>query len=148
GLTDRAEPSDFRKRAFRAGHLGLVIGWNRADHSIRLRISRSRSIGCGERGWRWSWICDAGPRLDQPGAASSERPRFEQVGVGGSMEAIERGAPASTTARQAVVGSAWLVVGLGNQGEGYVDTPHNVGFDAVDYLADQQSAEWASDADG
>ncbi|NRB51271.1 MAG: aminoacyl-tRNA hydrolase [Saprospiraceae bacterium] len=36
----------------------------------------------------------------------------------------------------------YLIVGLGNMGVKYDDTRHNIGFDVVDALAKEQSAEW------
>ena len=37
----------------------------------------------------------------------------------------------------------YLIVGLGNIGDEYVGTRHNVGFRAVDAFAQKQGAEWA-----
>ena len=35
-----------------------------------------------------------------------------------------------------------LIAGLGNPGESYANTPHNVGFDVVDALAKRLEAGW------
>ena len=36
----------------------------------------------------------------------------------------------------------YLIVGLGNIGAEYADTRHNIGFQAVQYLADSKQAVW------
>jgi len=42
----------------------------------------------------------------------------------------------------------YLAVGLGNIGGEYDDTRHNIGFDVVDYLADQHEGKWKTDTLG
>ncbi len=42
----------------------------------------------------------------------------------------------------------YLIVGIGNIGEKYDETRHNVGFEVVDYLAEQSSASWKSVSHG
>jgi PTH1 family peptidyl-tRNA hydrolase len=42
----------------------------------------------------------------------------------------------------------YLVVGLGNIGNEYDNTRHNIGFDVVDYLAEQHEGKWKIDTLG
>ena len=42
----------------------------------------------------------------------------------------------------------YLIVGLGNMGRDYDGTRHNIGFEVVDFLAKQNSAEWKNDTHG
>ena len=42
----------------------------------------------------------------------------------------------------------YLIVGIGNVGAKYDDTRHNVGFEVVDYMAEQASATWKSVSHG
>ncbi len=42
----------------------------------------------------------------------------------------------------------YLIAGLGNMGPDYDHTRHNLGFDVVDFLAQQQKAAWKNDTLG
>ena len=42
----------------------------------------------------------------------------------------------------------FLIVGLGNIGDKYDNTRHNIGFDVVDYLAENHEGKWKTDTLG
>lgn len=42
----------------------------------------------------------------------------------------------------------YLIVGLGNIGSEYEGTRHNIGFDVLDYLAEEKNGKWKSDTLG
>lgn len=42
----------------------------------------------------------------------------------------------------------YLIVGLGNIGDKYDNTRHNIGFDVVDYLAENHEGKWKTDTLG
>jgi len=42
----------------------------------------------------------------------------------------------------------FLIVGLGNPGETYQNTRHNIGFDVVDFISEHLQAEWKTDRFG
>ncbi len=140
GFTDLEDAHRFLQTELRAGDLVLLKGSNRADHLVRLLLARSRPVGCWSSGCGFGRFCDACPRLD--------RPRPSRAGV--AMD--EASGPVAALPSQDIAPSdperAWLVVGLGNHGDTYEATPHNMGFVAVDRLAERLGASWTADAAG
>lgn len=57
--------------------------------------------------------------------------------------------PAVAVAASAQAGTmrARCVIGLGNNGERYADTPHNIGYKVVDSMAQKFRADWSDDND-
>jgi aminoacyl-tRNA hydrolase len=146
GFTELEEANRFLQSELRAGDLVLLKGSNRADHLIRLMLARSRTVGCWERGCGWSRFCDACPRLEVTTTSPAVRLETSEREAEQSSDGMDVGAPLDM--RSGEDSDALLVVGLGNQGEKYAGTPHNVGFDAVDYLARAANGEWAPDVEG
>jgi peptidyl-tRNA hydrolase, PTH1 family len=44
-----------------------------------------------------------------------------------------------------VIMNKYLIVGLGNIGEAYINTRHNIGFDVVDAFAKKNNSEWKTE---
>jgi aminoacyl-tRNA hydrolase len=117
------------------GDLVLLKGSNTADHLVRLPLARTTGVEC----WRAQCgrldFCDACPLLHVPAAvgpgASVAGPA--QAGAAGALSGIEAAASS---------GAAQVVVGLGNPGERYEKTPHNVGQRVLDRLAATLGSDW------
>jgi hypothetical protein len=115
----------------RAGDLVLLKGTNRKDHLRRIVLARSRDVRC--------WRDDCG-KFDFCGSCPS-------VSIASGGAGVE--APSSVDDRRANL-PVWnrrgtVVVGLGNPGARYADTPHNVGHGVLDALARHFQAGWIDD---
>jgi UDP-N-acetylmuramoyl-tripeptide--D-alanyl-D-alanine ligase len=127
--------SDFFKGFLRPGDLVLLKGSNIADHLYRIILDRTRGVACWQSNCGRNRFCDSCSLLTIPSDGSSSatpaREPVEPVVVEGSRES----APAH------------VVVGLGNPGENYQGTPHNVGHAILDRLAAGLGATWDQSAD-
>ncbi|HKZ05041.1 MAG TPA: aminoacyl-tRNA hydrolase [Methylomirabilota bacterium] len=127
--------SDFLGEVLRPGDLVLLKGSNTADHLCRILLVRVRRVRCWRDDCKRVRFCDTCELIEVdsasvPSAAAPPEPLAER-------------APASTEAAPSVV-----IVGLGNPGERYRDTPHNVGQAVLDRLAARLSLEWRDTPDG
>jgi UDP-N-acetylmuramoyl-tripeptide--D-alanyl-D-alanine ligase len=128
---------EYLRRFLQPGDLVLLKGSNTADHLVRLVLARTTGVEC----WRAQCgrldFCDACPLLHVPAA----------VGPGASVaDPGQAGAEVALAEIEATAGSsgaAQVVVGLGNPGERYENTPHNVGQRVLDVLARSLGSEWA-----
>lgn len=124
----------------RSGDLVLLKGSHKADHMQRLIIARITALQC--------WRMDCG-RM-----SSCETCQFRLVpsGPAASSEAETRCAvvdelmPVSRSASE-IVRSTVFVIGLGNPQARLVDTPHNVGYRAVEILAQRMGQDWLLDGE-
>ena len=130
------EAASYLSNQLQEGDLVLLKGSTRADHLERLILSRIQSLACWRSDcgrWRFCNECNfinvpSGTTLAAISAKATE----------GNESAVEAG-----TTHRPIVG----VVGLGNHGARYADTPHNVGHDVIDMLAEQLAGDWTPEGD-
>jgi len=130
---DLAEASSYLNATLTKGDLVLLKGTNLQDHLVRLVHNYSSPISCWRESCSIQEFCDQCGELYEP-AAPSPSARFEVTDV-------EAGRGQRYQWRPAEKGTM-LIVGLGNPQAKYSDTPHNLGFVAVDALASRFGAAW------
>jgi aminoacyl-tRNA hydrolase len=133
--------NQFLTEFLQPGDLILLKGSNQSDHLIRVALSRTMAVAC--------WQTDCGRR------SSCERCELVGVPSDASPKAV-RDAPAEADGPD--VASEWgqrfraepgaqILVGLGNPGDTRRGTPHNVGYELVDGLAETLNATWHNESD-
>jgi PTH1 family peptidyl-tRNA hydrolase len=83
-------------------------------------------------------LCDACPAL---------RPRGDPRPAPAPASGPPAQAPGRPDAGGGLPGPHRVLVGIGNPGEKYRNTPHNVGFAVLDILAERQGAKWEAHGD-
>lgn len=132
--------STFLSGYLQPSDLVLLKGSTRTDHLERLILMRTGNIEC----WRTScgrmYFCNECSLVH---VASDPEP-IQTV----ARTTPARPAPAAieddTSAGEQ---STLVVVGLGNPGDRYTGTPHNVGHSAVDILAQRLAGTWTREGD-
>jgi aminoacyl-tRNA hydrolase len=123
--------TDFLSTFLKAGDLVLLKGSNPADHLYRIALSRISPVSCWRENCHRRMFCDecdlvrsgSGPQT----ANGAERQRVP--GNGASIAGLESGMS--------------VLVGLGNPGTRYANTPHNVGYAVLDSIALETQAVWS-----
>jgi aminoacyl-tRNA hydrolase len=124
--------TEFLDGFLRPGDLVLLKGSNTADHLYRIVLSRVRPVACWREDCKKNGFCDTCSLLQIP----SDPP------VSSAVRAQEL--TDEETSGQ-VTPPARIILGLGNPGEQYAGTPHNVGQAAVERLAQSLDAVWQAD---
>ncbi len=134
------EAARFLGPELRAGDLVLLKGTNVRDHLVRLLLDRRRPVLCWQTDCGRNYFCTRCSQLYNPHQpASDAQPVLPDVaGIAGRR-------PATAATRDS--GSP-LIVGLGNPGDQYRDTAHNVGQRVLDALARNSGGEWEEQPEG
>ena len=133
---------EFLRTFLQPGDLMLLKGSNTADHLYRLAFARMAPVACWQMDCRRQGYCDTcelvGVASDSTDAAAA--------GSGSNAE-LSDGAAVSAIRIEAGQTRPTILIGLGNPGDKYKSTPHNVGHMVVDDLATALKAEWSVESD-
>lgn len=126
---------------FRDGDLVLLKGSTKADHLHRIVLARTRRVACWRADCGLSRSCDTCERLGIPSGSPAVRTELESEA--GDSRDDERGRAAKSSGER----PAQVVVGMGNPGEAYLNTPHSVGYQVLDCLARSRGLQWRREED-
>lgn len=131
------EATTFLRSFLLDGDLIVLKGTNNADHLGRIAHDWIEPISC--------WRTDCGKNM--PCNACTElrarRLNDERSSSSAATDEVRRGSEPPTMLRR--LGSpVQVIVGIGNPGSQYRATPHNIGFEVVDALAEKLGLTWAS----
>lgn len=126
--------STFLQGYLRPGDLVLLKGSTRADHLDRLLLGRTGNVACWRAACGRNHFCDECSFVH---VVSDPEPKQSTTHASPSK-------PESFPERVAlsVTQPTEIVIGLGNPGDRYEGTPHNVGHCVVDMLAQRLNGSW------
>ena len=131
--------ADYISSITHAGDLVLLKGSSKQDHLQRVILARRNEVACWRDDCQRNQFCTACPDRMRPSLpAALSRP----VGATPSMP-LE---PMRGTGQNAVPPT--VLVGLGNPGPQFVNTPHNAGYALVDALAKSGGLAWQEAPEG
>jgi len=137
------EAVSFLQTELREGDLVLLKGSNTADHLVRLMLTRYQEVGCWLERCGRNIFCTACPQMEKLTEQSPIAiPRSGRVQKNAALH--DDKIPFSESSSSTVT----VVVGLGNPGEKYQHTVHNLGYRLVDRIAELQGGSWQKTDDG
>ena len=130
--------SAFLKDFVRPGDLVLLKGSNTSDHLLRILLARTSPVACWQSNCGRMAFCDTCALLSVPSepAAGEFVPAAPEP-----LDAEPRALEAPPRADNA---DLQVIVGLGNPDPALANTPHSLGFAAVDRLAESLGASWSA----
>lgn len=132
------EASAFLNSILEPGDLVLLKGSNKADHLVRLLYNTQQPVSCWASRCGIQNFCGDCTRLYKPVTSGS-----------GDLVSGEDDPLRATAAP--LIGSnseRKVIVGLGNPGSSYENTPHNAGYRILDRMAKKMAGVWTSCPEG
>jgi UDP-N-acetylmuramoyl-tripeptide--D-alanyl-D-alanine ligase len=142
GLRAKRQPDDGRVLAFssvkagaeyfrgyfRSGDLVLMTGSNTSDHLLRIVLAQSVGVACWQTACGKQAFCDTCALIGVP-----SQPEGGEIAAPG---------PAVRSRQHVDRPERQLIIGLGNPGAEFGNTPHNVGHAVVEHLAASLDLMW------
>ena len=131
------DASDFVNANARSGDLILLKGTNRQDHLLRIILARDGNVACWRDDCRRYVFCDECPDRNKRSGAPSLLTQMSEPG----------GTTQSGSEPPAIAADEQVIVGLGNPESKYAGSPHNIGYEVVDLLAQTWGLIWLETSD-
>lgn len=133
------DAATFLRNELRSGDLVLLKGTNKVDHLVRILLDRRRSVKCWSSSCRRQSFCEDCPRVYSDAVPAIEPAMVPAIGT--------TTLPTEVGAASGPRGAA-VVVGLGNPGDAYRNTAHNVGQRVLDRFAEAEGCAWSASRHG
>ena len=131
-FTHVRDAAEFINTISRVGDLILLKGSVKQDHLNRILLARTDEIACWRDDCARNMFCSECPdRMKPSGAASSQ----QDVTIAATLP---------HTGFTRLEANEQVFVGLGNPEAKFSNTPHNVGYAAVDHLAQTLGFDWSA----
>jgi len=125
--------ADFLDQMLLKGDLVVVKGTVNADHLGRIAHHRIEPISC------WSMTCRKNMPCSSCDELRASQRNVSRQGDGSQAIAVQ----VASAALPRLTGPFTVLVGIGNPGDRYRNTPHNVGFEVMDAFAKKHGLDWA-----
>jgi aminoacyl-tRNA hydrolase len=128
------QASDSLRKQLQPGDLVLLKGTNKQDHLVRLILAQDRGVNCWRDNCRKFAFCNTCNERMKRSSSNITLPMPQPL--------AEVGRPVTAKSKIDHAGDITFVVGLGNPGVLFHNTPHNVGYAVVDRITGNIGATW------